>query len=279
MVTIKVLTANLWLLPPPTSLDNTKRLDGLIDLVIELDPDVVNLQEVWLKQYVNRIKTRLKNYHLVTPKSIFYNKSGLVTLLKQRPLKSQFHQFGITKEFNTIERFAGKGFLKTQFAFKGNLFTVINTHIYQSEDEKRLELKLNQIKEVVKKARKHNPTIIAGDLNTPPRSYGLLLSKLITEPKIPVTYSESNKYAHKAVNMLLNKEGVYNTHPDRIITNIKSKQAKVKVVALTNVEISDHYPLLAEVTLPRGKYIKTSLSRGKRILGVPKKIVKKILPI
>lgn len=278
MITIKVLSANLWLLPTPASLDNSKRLDDFIELALELDPEVINLQEVWLNQYVNRIKSRLHKYNLITPRSLLYHKSGLITLIKQKPIKTEFHKFDIKKDFKAVERILGKGFLRTQFAFKGNLVTVINTHIYQTENQEKLNLQLNQLKQIIKRAKKHNPTIIAGDLNMIPNTYSNLIKDFQTESILPKSYSETNSYAHKAVNVLMNNGGIYNSFPDRIIAHIKSQKAQVNITALTTPIVSDHYPLLAQISFPRGKYLKTSFSKSKIIINSPFRLARRLWP-
>jgi endonuclease/exonuclease/phosphatase family metal-dependent hydrolase len=278
MVTITVLNANLWLLPPPTSVDNDKRLNKFLKLVKRLDPDVITLQEVWLKKYLNKIKKSLTNYHLSSTHFPLYNKSGLATLTKSKPLKTSFNQFKIGSNFKAIERITYKGFLTVQFSKSGNLFTVLNTHIYQTENINMLETKLTQIKAVLQKAKKHNPTIIAGDFNTIPGHYYKLIDNFLTNKDFPVSYSPENKYAHKAVNLIMNKDGVYNDKPDIILANIKSKKATIKVESLASPLISDHYPMLAQITLPNGKYIKTGIRRSKNVIKKPFSIARSLLP-
>ncbi|GEM_PF-3086351 len=277
MVTLKILTANMWLLPPPTSINNQERLDNFINLVKKLDPDAINLQEVWLNKYINYLKKKLLSYRVINTSSLFYNKSGLVTLIKHKPIKVEFHKFDIKNDLDPVERIASKGFLRTQFSKGGNLINLINTHVYQSFDESKLKIKLSQIEEVIKKSKAANPTIIAGDLNVFPEKISKLVDQLQKELEVPVTYSENNAYAHKAVNIILNRDGVYNERPNRILANIKKPISPIKLEVIKNPLVSDHFPLLAEITLPRGKYIKTSLSKGKKILMTPKSIAKKIL--
>ena len=246
---ISVLSSNMWLLPPPASIDNQKRLTKFIKLVSETRPDIVNLQEVWLKPYISQIKNKLSNYHFVSTKSWLYNKSGLVTLTKYRPVDKKIHYFKIKRQYNPIERIAGKGFLRVQFEINGKKVSVINVHIYHSRQVANLKLKLNQISQVLKVAKENGPMIVAGDLNTPPNYYKNKLKRFLTEKNIPESYSENNKYSHAMVNALMNKEGIYNPYPDRIFYYPKSKTIKLKTQAIKDPLISDHYPLFSEINL------------------------------
>jgi endonuclease/exonuclease/phosphatase family metal-dependent hydrolase len=246
---IKILSANMWLLPPPASLDNQKRINAFVKLAKKLDPDVINFQEVWLKQYAQKIKSALPNYHFTSPKSLFYNKSGLITLTKEKPFSKKFHQFKIKRQYNPFERIARKGFLRVQIKIKDKTISIINAHIYHSRHTATIKLKLGQIKEVLRVARENGPAIIAGDLNTPPNFYKNLIKNFLTEEKNPETYSEKNKYTHMMANAILNKEGVYNPYPDRVLFFPKSSTANIKTATINEPVISDHYPLSAKINL------------------------------
>jgi len=46
---MKILSLNCWLLPPPFSSENKNRLSRIVNLIKKHNPDVIALQEVWLK--------------------------------------------------------------------------------------------------------------------------------------------------------------------------------------------------------------------------------------
>jgi endonuclease/exonuclease/phosphatase family metal-dependent hydrolase len=247
---LTVLSANLWLLPPPSTLDNKKRLEKFVALANDLKPDIINLQEVWLNGYKSYLKKHLKNYHLVSSKSIFLNKSGLVTFLKHRPILCEFHQFEITKKHSPLERVASKGLLRSQFYKAGRLFNVINTHIYETIDKEKIMIKQDQAEIVLNWALNHNPTIVAGDLNTNPAELEKFFENFVTEERLQETYSEENEYTQKLFNHLSNKNGVHYAKPDYVFLNLKSKKANIKTRAIKDPLVSDHYPLFAEIDMP-----------------------------
>lgn len=246
---LKLLNANMWLLPPPTSLENNKRLERFIRLATKISPDVINLQEVWLNEYVGKLKKAFKGYYTVKQRSFIYNRSGLVTFLKYKPKSWKFRPFRMTWEHNVVERIAQKGFLEIKIEISGKEVVLLNTHVYATRDKKKKTIKLNQAEEVLGFAKQHNPTIVAGDLNLKPSDLKPFIKHLIGVKKYSPTYSETNRYAHMGFNRIENRNGIHIKRQDYVFANAKSGAIKIKEEVITKPALSDHYPILAEVSL------------------------------
>ncbi len=246
---LKVLSANLWLLPPPTSFDNNKRLERFIRLAKKIDADIISLQEVWLNEYVAKLKKGLSKYFVVSPRSIIFNKSGLVTLSKAKPVSWKYHAHKPVSGIGLLEKFADKGFLEIKVSFSGHEVIAVNTHIYQSQDEHQQKIKLEQTKGVMACVNKHNPTIVSGDFNLKPPDFLKFIGDMIRDKDFVRTYLAENKYTFQAFNQILNWSGIYNDTPDYVFLNSKSKTAKVKSEVISKPLVSDHYPILSEITL------------------------------
>jgi len=244
---LTILNANLWLLPPPSSVDNTNRLNKFIALAKKLDPDIINLQEVWLNEYIKKLKKSFKNYYLVSPRSIIYNKSGLVTISKYKPKKWKYHQYKITREFGLVERLANKGYLKLEIKINNKLLNLFNTHIYESPHPNKQFIKETQAKSLKKEILKNNISIATGDLNLKLSSFKKIFPNIITEQNPLNTYLEENKYTKMIFNQLKNRTGIYNRKPDYILVNSKSKKISIQTKVIKKPLISDHYPFIAEV--------------------------------
>lgn len=245
---LSILTANMWLLPPPTSADNDIRLERLIVLIKEKGPDVVNLQEVWMEKYIKRLKEALPNYFTVSPRSFLYNKSGLVTLLKYRPLSQKFGKFKETNNFSPLELLASKGYIYTSFKKDGKEFRLINTHVYETLNKTKIAITIQQTKEILSKALRHNPTIIAGDFNSNRQMLPKKYNNLQSEQSSVKTYCATNKYTQVLYNAFSNLNGVHYEKPDYVFMNMK-KKVKITSEAITSPLMSDHYPLLATIKI------------------------------
>jgi len=248
LMKLTLLSANLWLLPPPSSTENNIRLDKFIRFAKKLDADIISLQEVWLNEYVNKLKAGLKKYHVVSPRSIIFNNSGLVTLIKQKPDSWKYYQHKMSG-LRLTELLANKGYLEVNITLSGKSLTIINTHVYQSNNEDDLKVKVAQTRKLLGTSRKHNPTIISGDFNMRPEELSGLIKSMVKDSKILKTYVSENRFTFKAFNQIMNWKGIYNETPDYVFLHSRAKTAKVAIEVVTKPVVSDHYPILAKITL------------------------------
>lgn len=277
MVKITLLNSNMWLLPPPSAIDNNKRLDKLIKFIKKTKPDVINLQEIWLKQYAARIKKELSEYHFVSPsKMMIYHQSGLVTLLKEKPMKSEFIKHTVTKDFNAVERFANKGMLISSFEKGGHIISVINTHIHDTRDISKYKIAIKQTEELIKKAILHNPTIVSGDFNMPFDTLKHILKPFKLGTDTSETYSPNNPYTKKGLEYIRNMEHIHLTRPDYVFANLNGmKGAKIESKVITKPLLADHYSITAIITLPDVKI--KNIAKPQKIRGRKRKKIKKLV--
>ena len=158
---LKIFNLNCWLLPPPISAENNKRIEEIISLVNHTRPDVIMLQEVWLNKYVNKFKNGLQNYSFIATEGKSFNKSGLLTGLKIPYSSHKINFFNHVKGYNVIEKIASKGYHLIHISKD---IYLINTHLYapiKSSNRKITKLQFN----LLKKFSKDKKVILAGDLN------------------------------------------------------------------------------------------------------------------
>jgi len=236
---LKILSLNCWLLPPPFSSKNRKRIHQIIELIKEINPDIIALQEVWLNHYVNLIKGNLKEYYFFESNSKIFNRSGLLTGLKIKP--KSFHPvfFPPLKNYNFIEGFCSKGYQIIKIS-KDTYF--INTHLYSPLNREELKFNISQWKLLKGRMGRKN-VILSGDLN--------LDEKDFSKEEYPFNYQnedglkkpENNKYTK----MKLNRLYEYYDEEDYILKNFKKGSLGVR--KLYSHVLSDHYPLLGKLEI------------------------------
>jgi endonuclease/exonuclease/phosphatase family metal-dependent hydrolase len=186
---------------------------------------------------------------VVSPRSLIFNKSGLVTLTKAKPVSWKYHPHKKISGVKLLEKFADKGFLRVKLEIEGEEYFVINTHIYQSEDELKQKIKFEQTEGVLNYVKAHNPTILTGDFNMKPKELPKLIKSFVRDQKFVSTYLAENKYTFRAFNQIMNWRGIYNDTPDYVFLHSRAKGASVKTQVIAKPVVSDHYPILAEITV------------------------------
>src|SRR3989344_5921156 len=161
---ISIFNLNCWLFPPPISADCDTRLSSIVDLIKERDPEIICLQEVWSNKYLKLLKQKLTDYHCVSSGSLFYNQSGLVIFLKEKPLSSHVNFFKLSFHHNFTEWFLRKGYVETDIKRNGDKWTIINTHLYAAFSKKTEKVIDEQFLELASKISGMN-IILCGDLN------------------------------------------------------------------------------------------------------------------
>lgn len=157
----KIFSLNCWLLPPPFSKDNKKRLSKIISIIKKYHPDIIAFQEVWLKKYVKKIENSLPEYFFIKSNSFFYNKGGLVTGL--RIGKNSFERgfFPFTEGHSFLEKVASKGYHLVRLS--DNLFFT-NTHLYAPTNDMEKYIPKLQFN-FIQKLMHSKKGLLAGDLN------------------------------------------------------------------------------------------------------------------
>jgi len=240
---LKFFDLNCWLLPFGISRKNKIRKEQILIEIKKKNPDIITLQEVWLIKDINYFKKHLKNYHPVHSNSLFFNKSGLLTLTKEKPSEVKKVIFPIAKRSSLIERIGAKGLHSINLAFKRKKLHIINVHLYfpiKKEDKLIDFLELKFINHLINKS-----TIVLGDLNLNYNS----LKKWRKYDSFKLggrkpTYSSKDVYAKKYGD----KRKFFR---DKIDYSLLSKKSKLKLVSktITAPVLSDHYALEGTVSI------------------------------
>ena len=244
---LKVLTLNFWLLPQPLSIDNEKRIEKFLSFVKKEDPDIIFLQEVWLKSYLKYLKKGLKNYFIYHGRNRFYspyNKSGLVTFSKIKAEKSKLNIFPQRIKFNIVESIAKKGFLKTKIKLGNKEISLINTHFYWPLTKKQEEIDVEQLNFIKEKTKGEN-IVLGGDLNMDIKKFDESNDNYFNrDDEKTFTYAYHNKYVRRQLHMA---EQI-NRKIDYILAR-SDNEVKINAKVVNPIIVSDHFPLVGKVKI------------------------------
>jgi len=238
-----LLDLNFWLIPYPGSRDLKQRMQKFIQLVNKLNPDIITLQELWLKKYINYLEKSLPSYHLTIPENNYINRSGLLTLSKAKPISTSFFIFPKEKGFNLRERLGHKGILTIKIKINNKVILVHNTHLYNPREKEHNIFPRNQFR-IMKEKIKKGDNIISGDLNLPKNELKQInKGEFQLSPSQEATFSDKNEYQRKFSSFHHHT----NKKTDYIITKFNSVKTTIKEKIITSPLFSDHYPILASI--------------------------------
>lgn len=171
---LKIYTQNCKGIP---FTDWRRRRREIINKIKELDPDVVFLQEIVLKN--NLAHFALPGYEVVAVTGALFVKGGLVILSKLKIKNFYFQKFqaqGKIFSQQITDRFLGKGFLVAETE-DGQAF--INTHLvsFYSEAPKSDKNRTSQLRQLLATAGNYPSAIIGGDFNFTPDSEDYALAR------------------------------------------------------------------------------------------------------
>jgi len=235
------MTANLWLLPWPFSIDKNKRMQDLIQLIKTHQPDVVHLQEVWLNHDRNKIHKALPEYFVFSAGTWFYNKSGLVTLTKVKPMDSYSFFFKKNRGYNIQERLANKGWLNCLVNLGDHKLNFINLHLYDPQHTENLSIVTDQFNDLIKFCQAGD-YFLAGDFNMADYELAKLNNGFFEiEKNKEWTLSEASPYSQTR----FNKKGRVNIKADYFLNkSITGRIALAEGLLIKEPPVSNHYPVL-----------------------------------
>jgi exonuclease III len=230
---LKIFNLNCWLLPVPFSSENKKRIKGIMEFIKKQNPDIMTLQEVWLKKDVRNFKKIFPNYKFFHSNSKLFNKSGLLFGIKWNPKSFSQSYFKITSTHSKRERIGLKGYQVVEIS--PGVF-VINTQLYAPEAPNEMKITLLQFEEI-QRITLGRKAILSGDLNLEEDEF--LNSNRVFYYKSPLgfTIARKNKYCHAVFNKFSHADKTI----DYIVSNDKSLAVNPKI--FNPVTVSDHYPL------------------------------------
>jgi endonuclease/exonuclease/phosphatase family metal-dependent hydrolase len=237
IMNLKIFNLNCWLLPPPFSSENKKRIKKIISLVKRHNPDIITLQEVWLKKYVQKIKNGLEEYTFFHSDSKVFNKSGLLFGTKEKLKHFSSGHFPIKKIHSVHEKIGKKGY---QIAEIKPNFHIVNTQLYAPERKGEISITLSQFRRI-ESLVKGKRVVLSGDLNIHDDEFIRINNEFKYKPLGKFTVAIKNKYA----NMRFNRPHHANKTIDYIIGT--KNAPKVKTELINPTEVSDHYAMIGVV--------------------------------
>jgi endonuclease/exonuclease/phosphatase family metal-dependent hydrolase len=187
---LRILTLNTWLLETPIfsipiASDVKKRLQKLPQLILETKADIVFLQEVWKKKFVNLLHKELSPFGYSTAyenSSLFQMGNGLLTISKfpfanhSKGQKVKTHTFRDRTRLDEHAVKKGITMCSVNLPNQGEV-KLFNTHLGATTlDKKLMQPKLNHYKKrsnqltdvanfVKENTSSQDPYILAGDFN------------------------------------------------------------------------------------------------------------------
>lgn len=278
---LKILDLNTWLMTEEITPDIFGRLDKLVRLIVDTNPDVILLQEVWGVDYINYLGSKLAGYHISYPKEAvldlskaeirsnmpknlidlspngIMNCSGLVTLSKAQVSDTQFHPFAKVEGFNPIENFATKGVFVLKVNVSGKDIVIVNTHLYNWNNDRELQTTLSQFQSVFKLAPEGNLFFVGGDFNLgPKRLMPYLPDNFTVDDGTEFTVAREENSQERSLHdktfathdEIKFKEDKNNIKVDYIFAS-KIPGLLVHSEVIKSPVVSDHFPLLVTVSL------------------------------
>jgi len=244
-VEIKIFNLNCWLLPTPLSSDNWERLGRIVKLIKKYDPDIVALQEVWRKKYADYLQKELREYFCYAGKKLF-NRPGLVTLLKVKPLFFKRGVFRKSKKFNRLEKFASKGYQRFLLKIRNKKFIFINTHLYTAFNPDANKQALTEF-EYLKKLCGQKKVVLVGDLNIGEKTFEKLNNGFFKyESDKSLERLGITKYRKKR----FSRFGQSSKRVDYILVRgVGGSKIKLNRQIIKKPEVSDHFPRLVTLRL------------------------------
>jgi endonuclease/exonuclease/phosphatase family metal-dependent hydrolase len=145
-----------------------RRFRALSELIREMAPDVVFLQEVMFPGDEGHF--RIEGYHAACVPRGLFNGGGLLILCRAPLSRVRFHPFraqGAWHNLQLSDRLLGKGWLEAEVADWG--LTLVNTHLVSTYQESRRFVhdpgQRSQLEQMLRSVARLGPAVLAGDFN------------------------------------------------------------------------------------------------------------------
>lgn len=269
---IKILSFNIWDIPFWFSVKREERARRLGEYLKRIDPHIICLQEAFDVRHRDDLHKCLgkEKYHITlgnsgTRRVLLFKRfdltGGLVTFSKLPILKSSFVPFRRFVDMMFAEYIGRKGVLETIVKTPHGPLMVLNTHLHKGKTIVDRGIRLRQLKQVFKAAKKDlksMPAVVVGDLNENEimankecaaliKKFGFRDSALVTNNRQPTVRPE-NTYAQTWFHRT--------TRPLRIDYALLNDVGKFgfslktcEVLSQPNSPISDHDPLLVTLEI------------------------------
>lgn len=177
---IKVITANMLLFPPPFFFNQPQRISEFAKAARTADPDIIFMQEVWDNNSLSLLASHFPDYYSVFSTGLIYNGSGLLTLSRFPITAAAMQMFPMGLEHNSEEFLAGKGILYCRCQVAQNIFYLVNTHLYSAAPTSAYQPNRQQFEQLNQLVLElGDAAIIGGDMNLLPAFIDQLISPAI----------------------------------------------------------------------------------------------------
>ncbi len=243
---IALISANMWLLPPPFSSENKKRIDVFARMISEHKVDFVCLQEVWLNTYVEYIRNTFSSYYFIGSKDVLFNKTGLLILSKHEPLHFEKYSFKYMWEAASYDSLARKGWLFGQFKIKGTKVDLLNIQLNCPVNKRQFRAWEKQYGEVRRFVNQRNGNlIVVGDLNGTCTELLQNSATIKSESEGIKSFSRSNPYNRKGFHKLTWMYSNYDLDIDYVMLFPRKDTNHITKKLILEPLVSDHYPIYA----------------------------------
>lgn len=193
------------------------------------------------------MQQELPNYHCVSSGTPFYNQTGLVTFLKEKPLSSQINYFKLSFQHNVTEWFLRKGYITIKTKLGGHEFTIINTHLYAAFSTGAEVITEKQFSEIIRVATQDN-VILCGDLNLKEEIMdGINRGTFSRLCDSQYTLDANNPYGNKRFNKLNMEKKPGSKKIDYFLYKGNFKTA-ANYETIKAPFVSDHYPMFCRTS-------------------------------
>lgn len=185
---LKIVSWNVFLRPAFLSDGQLQRVGGIGDYLNETQADVLVLQEVFHNRARKRLIEALQaNYPYQTKvgKTSFFGVSSGVLIFSKLPIHNERHIY--FKRAINADRLAVKGGVLAEIDFNGRNIDIVGTHLQAGGGEIGIEIRYEQLKDLLQLTAEDRPTIFAGDFNIAQQSdaFGAMLEILNCETVDP----------------------------------------------------------------------------------------------
>ncbi len=245
---VKIFNLNCWLLPSLLSTDKKKRAAEIISLIKDTNPDIITLQEVWTKKYINLFKEELKKYDFVTSNDPWYERDGLITGVSSERsdleiISRETNQFPSNNASELTTKVTKKGYHKIEL--EGNIF-IYNTHLYYPSNESKEVITKDQFK-LLEERIGDEKAILVGDLDLREEAFMKInnLFKYADKPTEEISRSSLNPYTKSRANKYVEPD----TKRDYVLATKKGNIIISSKEIIKAPYVSDHFPIIAHIEI------------------------------
>jgi len=185
---LKIVSWNVFLRPSFLRDGQLERVGGIGNYLIETQADVLVLQEVFHNRARKRLTAALNAdypYRTKVGKTSFFGVSSGVIIFSKLPIHNERHIY--FKRAIKADRLAVKGGVLAEIDFHGRDIDVVGTHLQAGGGTTGIEIRKEQLKDLLQLTAEDRPTIFAGDFNISQQSetFSTLLETLDCETLDP----------------------------------------------------------------------------------------------